>query len=244
MSTDAAPAHDDTLAWLETVESATAALMRTLEGLEDENAHSPTGLPGWTRAHVLTHLARNADGLVNLLTWARTGLETPMYASRSQRNADIEAGADRSAKALRDDVDRSHLRLMATAQGLPVECWAAPILWGKEDNPGVAAVVPKLRQVEVEVHHVDLNLGYTAADWPAGFVSRLLHLTTADQPRDDGQSFVLMATDSGREYAVGDAGPTISGRSASLLAWLIGRGDGADLHVEPTGPLPTLGAWR
>jgi maleylpyruvate isomerase len=244
MSTDAAPAHNETLAWLETIETATAALMRTLEGLDDENAHAPTGLPGWTRGHVVTHLARNADGLVNLLTWARTGVETPMYASRAQRNADIEAGADRSAAALRDDVGRSHLRLMESARGLPIERWSAPIAWGREDTPGTADVVPKLRQVEVEVHHVDLDLGYTPSDWPADFVSRLLHVTATDEPRADGHSFVLEATDTGREYSVGDAGPTISGRSESLLAWLIGRSDGADLDLEPTGPLPQLGAWR
>jgi maleylpyruvate isomerase len=244
MSTDAAPAHNDTLAWLDTIETATAALMRTLEGLDDENAHGPTGLPGWTRGHVVTHLARNADGLVNLLTWARTGVETPMYASRAQRSADIEVGADRSAATLRDDVDRSHLRLMESARGLPVERWSAPIAWGREDTPGTADVVPKLRQVEVEVHHVDLDLGYTPSDWPADFVSRMLHVTASDGPRDDGRSFVLKATDTGREYTVGDGGPTITGRSESLLAWLIGRSDGADLDLEPTGPLPQLGAWR
>jgi maleylpyruvate isomerase len=244
MSTDAAPAHDDTLAWLETIEAATTTLMRTLEGLDDENAHSPTGLPGWTRAHVLTHLARNADGLVNLLTWARTGVETPMYASRAQRNADIEAGSTRSAAALRDDLGRSHLRLMAAARELPFESWSAPIAWGQHDTPGTAEVVPKLRQVEVEVHHVDLDLGYTPSDWPADFVSRMLHVTAPDEPRDDGQTFALKATDIGRDYSVGDVGPTISGRSESLLAWLIGRSDGSDLQVDPPGVLPQLGAWR
>ena len=45
----------------------------------------PSLLPGWSRGHVLTHLARNADGAVNLLTWARTGVETPQYVSQEQR---------------------------------------------------------------------------------------------------------------------------------------------------------------
>jgi maleylpyruvate isomerase len=240
---EAAPPNDPT-SWLETIEAATAALMQTLEALDDENVHAPTGLPGWTRGHVVTHLARNADGLVNLLNWARTGVETPMYASRTQRNADIEAGSTRPAAALRDELGRSHLRLMAAARELPLESWSAPIVWGQHDTPGTADVVPKLRQVEVEVHHVDLNLGYTPSDWPADFVSRMLHVTASDRPRDDGQSFVIRATDLGREYDVGDAGPTISGRSEALLAWLIGRSDGSDLHVDPTGPLPQLGRWR
>ncbi len=42
---------------------------------------------------MLTHVARNADAMINLLTWARTGVPTPAYASDQQRDADIEAGA-------------------------------------------------------------------------------------------------------------------------------------------------------
>lgn len=244
MSTEGASSDADPMAWFDKIETATGALLRALDGLDDTTAHAPSRLPGWTRGHVLTHIARNADGLVNLLTWAKTGVKTPMYPSREQRNADIEAGADRSAAALRDDVTQSHQRLMEAARGLPVERWSAPIVWGKEDNPGTADVVPKLRQVEVEVHHVDLDLGYMPSNWPAAFVSRLLHVTASSEPREDGQSFALKATDTGREYTVGEAGPTISGRSESLLAWLIGRSDGSDLQVEPRGPLPQLGAWR
>jgi maleylpyruvate isomerase len=244
MANEEAAAPDDPMTRLERIEAATAALMHTLEALDDEGAHASTGLPGWTRGHVVTHLARNADGLVNLLTWARTGVETPMYSSRAQRSADIEAGSTRSAAALRDDLGRSHLRLMSAARELPLERWSAPIAWGQHDTPGTAQVVPRLRQVEVEVHHVDLDLGYTPSDWPGDFVSRMLHVTTSDQPRDDGQSFVLRATDLGRGYEVGDAGPTISGRSEALLAWLLGRSDGSDLQVDAPGALPQLGAWR
>ncbi|MEU4755514.1 maleylpyruvate isomerase N-terminal domain-containing protein, partial [Micromonospora tulbaghiae] len=56
-------------------------LLRTVSGLTAADVAAPSLLPGWTRAHVLTHLARNADGFVNLLTSARTGEEIPMYAS-------------------------------------------------------------------------------------------------------------------------------------------------------------------
>ena len=58
----------------------TDRLLATVDGLDDAALRQPSRLPGWTRAHVLTHIARNADGLVNLVTWARTGEETPMYA--------------------------------------------------------------------------------------------------------------------------------------------------------------------
>ena len=48
-------------------------------------------LPGWTVGHVLTHVARNADAYTNLLTWARTGVETPAYASPEAREALLRA---------------------------------------------------------------------------------------------------------------------------------------------------------
>ena len=76
----------------------------------------PSLLPGWTRKHVVAHLAANAEALGRLLHWAKTGERTPMYSSTEQRNADIEAGATRpgtelaqwfraSAQALDDALD-------------------------------------------------------------------------------------------------------------------------------------------
>ena len=59
-----------------------------------------------TRAHVLTHVARNADAMANLIQWARTGTPTPAYASREQRDADIAAGAKRSPADIRANESR------------------------------------------------------------------------------------------------------------------------------------------
>ena len=74
------------------IEQATSRLLASVRDIQDVGA--PSRLPGWTQGHVLTHIARNADGAVNLLTWARTGVVTPQYASWAAREADIEAGAD------------------------------------------------------------------------------------------------------------------------------------------------------
>ena len=93
--------------------TSTEAVFTDIDGLTDDQAREPSLLPGWTRGHVLTHLARNADAMVNLLTWARTGDETPMYPSREQRNADIEAGSGRTASDLVADVHATHERMLA-----------------------------------------------------------------------------------------------------------------------------------
>ena len=60
-----------------------------------DDARAASLCEGWTRGHVLTHVARNADGLAALVRSAVDGTGETMYASPEQRDADIEAGADR-----------------------------------------------------------------------------------------------------------------------------------------------------
>ena len=57
----------DPLALMGEVDRATDRMLRTAATLDDAAVAAPSPLPGWTRGHVLTHLARNADGLGNLL---------------------------------------------------------------------------------------------------------------------------------------------------------------------------------
>ena len=80
------------------IAAATGRLLTVAGTLTDAEVAEPSLLPGWTRGHVLTHLARNADGLANLLRWAGTGIETPVYASAQARAADIAAGAGRPGR--------------------------------------------------------------------------------------------------------------------------------------------------
>src|SRR5437763_14459256 len=85
---------------LDRLAAATERVLATATALSEAQAREPSLLPGWSRGHVLTHIARNADGMVNLLRWARTGTQTPMYASAASRAADIEAGPRAPAGAL------------------------------------------------------------------------------------------------------------------------------------------------
>jgi maleylpyruvate isomerase len=82
----------------------TERLLDTAAAFTDDEVRQPSLLPGWTRGHVLTHVARNADGGTRLLTWARTGIPTPEYASPAARADEIEAGHGRPAGELLHDV--------------------------------------------------------------------------------------------------------------------------------------------
>src|SRR6516225_2853443 len=109
---------------LDRLAAANDRLLATTTGLSDARAREPSPLPGWTRGHVLSHIARNADGLRNLLIWARTGTEIPMYASAESRTADIEAGAGRPGAALVADVRESAAAFASEAASLPDDAWA------------------------------------------------------------------------------------------------------------------------
>ena len=51
----------DPLVLIAEVDRATARLLATARTLDDDAVRAPSPLPGWTRGHVLTHVARNAD---------------------------------------------------------------------------------------------------------------------------------------------------------------------------------------
>ncbi|MFI7436190.1 maleylpyruvate isomerase family mycothiol-dependent enzyme [Micromonospora haikouensis] len=226
------------------LDDATARLLRTAAALDDAGVAAPSLLPGWTRAHVLTHLARNADGFVNLLTSARTGERIPMYPSTAARAADIAAGAARPPAALLDDLRRSAERFAEAVAAMPVQAWAATVETRRGPWPAAMLVWGRLR--EVEVHHVDLAAGYAPADWPEAFAQRLLHEVTAGlASRDDAPALVLRFDGSSHEVVVGDpdGAPTVTGPAHGLAAWLTGRGGADTLAVTPDGPLPTPPEW-
>ena len=231
----------DPLALSADVDRATARLLDTAGVLTDEHVGEPSLLPGWTRGHVLTHVARNADSLVNLLTWARTGVETPQYATPTEREEGIATGYARPAAEQLDDVRAASQRFAEAAADLPAEAWNAIV--GGMGYPAAHVLWRRLR--EVEVHHVDLASGYTWRDWPEAFSHRLLHEVITIFTRDDVPAVAVRAKELGHPltYGTGEPTVTVSGRGSDLAAWLIGRSPGTGLTVEPTGSLPTVPQW-
>jgi maleylpyruvate isomerase len=148
------------------VTAATQRLVRTAEQLDDDTVRWPSLCEGWTRAHVLTHVARGADALTNLLTWASTGTETPMYESAEARVADIEAGALRRLEELLTDVRESAARFGSAISQVPEEGWEFQVRTGPAaaGSPVPARRAVWLRLRELELHHVDLAAGYSPQD--------------------------------------------------------------------------------
>src|ERR1700679_1619038 len=106
---------DDANDVLTALQSATGRLLDGVASLSDAAPTQPSLLPGWSRGHVLTHLARNAEGSARLLTWARTGVPSYEYESADARAAEIEAGAGRPAEVLIEDVRQTAAALEEAA---------------------------------------------------------------------------------------------------------------------------------
>jgi maleylpyruvate isomerase len=232
----------DPLGLAEDVDRATRAMLVTAGRLDDAEVAGASGLPGWTRGHVLTHLARNADGAVNLLRWGRTGVETPQYVSMEQRGLDIEAGAPRGAAEQLADLTDACARFSEAVARMTAEAWTTEVRW-TSGRTAPAAHVMWSRLQEVEIHHVDLAAGYGPDDWPPAFTLRLLRESAKSfGRRDNGPRVVLRTPEVGHDLVIGEGTttPVISGPATTAVAWLIGRGAGDGLVVEPSGPLPPV----
>ncbi|UQI44164.1 maleylpyruvate isomerase family mycothiol-dependent enzyme [Streptomyces sp. HU2014] len=219
---------------LAAVREATDRLLSAVGKLDNAAVAEASRLPDWTRGHVLAHLARNADALVNVLTGR------PMYASAEARDADIARGAGRPLNVHLADLRDSAARFTEAAEAPGDPSRTVELRNGVTDT---AARIPFRRLIEVELHHVDLGIGYELPDLPAEFTARAVgYLTARYSGHRDLPAVVLTAAGGGQWRTGGAEGTpvTVTGTAPALLGWLSGRGaKGADLTADGA-PLPSL----
>ncbi len=200
---------------------AEARLQLQLAGLTDAQAREASALPGWSRGHLLTHLARNADSHVRRCQAAAEGRSTTQYEGGTEgRAAQIEAGAARSAAALLADVASSSAAMLEAFWAVTPEALGVV----STDSSGTErelATLPRRRWQEVEVHLVDLDLGVEFEDWPERFVDTFLPIEREALPSRLVDTALVVE-------------PSLPPRLE--LAWYYGR-----LDVEG---LPELTPWR
>ena len=221
-------------------------LSAQLSALPGHGMSEPSLLPGWTRAHVISHLAGNAHGLLNLLAWARTGVETPMYPSPQARRDAIEQGARLPAAALLGETGASAAALAAAAAQLPGPAWYSPVR-SALGRTIPASEVPWMRSREVWIHSVDLDAGPWFDAFPPALVDRLLTEVAAMLTARAGcPAVTLAAHDRVRAWSLGPAqsAVTVSGTAADLLGWATGRSRrGLPAAITSREPLPRLPRW-
>jgi maleylpyruvate isomerase len=203
---------------IEMVSQASRRVLHAADALGDDEVAEPCALPGWSRAELLTHLARNADGFRRLAEAARAGTVTDMYPGGAPaRAADIAAGRGRSANAVRTDLRRAADALQEEWEQLPDDRWEALGRLSSRELTIASTVTVRCR--ELEVHHVDLGVGYTPTDWPVAFVTRELDEVLRTLPSRASRSrpeldarYRIDAIDHGRAWIVVLHGSRVSVR--------------------------------
>jgi maleylpyruvate isomerase len=222
--------------------------------MTDDDCRGPSLLPGWTRGHVLTHWARNADGQSRMLLAAMHGEIAAQYpGGDAQRDSDIETGAARPAHLILSDVRTAIDQIEDLWHRMPADAWSRPTAARTGQRPAWMSVWARWR--ETEIHHVDLDAGYGHGHWPAEFVDLLLSrvLPTLATRLDEQIALHVETTDRNPPARATAANATedlviVRGPASAVLCWLLGRASAAtaDLEVTRSGQawqLPRLKAW-
>lgn len=229
-----------------------AYFSRKLNELRNDELDAPSLVPGWRRRHVVAHVGLNARALTRLTEWAATGVETPMYASPQERDAEIELGATLPARALRNLSAHAAVHLNVEWRDLGDEAWKAQV------RTAQGRVVPAsetvwMRTREVWIHAVDLGNGASYRQFPAelvdGLLADVLRVWRSRRGSEAIPPLVLSPDDRTGEHRVADddAGTgepiRVHGRAADLARWATGRGGANVLRTADGAPVPEPPRW-
>lgn len=194
--------------------------------LPNEALNGDTLLTGWTRKHLVAHIAFNAAALCRLLDWAATGVETPMYRSSEHRNREIAEGALLDAEELRRLFADNIAQLGEKWSQLPVQAWHVPVRTA-QGRTVAASETLWMRSREVWIHAVDLDTGASFTEIPAVVLEGLLDdIVDFWRRKDVGTDVAIEVV--GRPRVVVRAGQTAPrvarGSLPAVVRWAAGRG--------------------
>jgi maleylpyruvate isomerase len=215
----------------------TDMFLATIESLSDDEMAAPSLCGGWTRAHVIAHIASNGRALVKLIDWAVTGQEQAPYASTEARNQEIAELAALPRKELVEKVRETAAYFAEQAQRLTGELAVEEVHLHGKQIPATSIVA--LRIAEVVVHHHDLDTAWTIEEADPDSLLNALEAAVRTM-RAKGAPGMTLVTEERDEWVIGDGALRVESDREGLLEWLA-RGDAE--NVEADGPLPVLPSW-
>lgn len=196
-------------------------LLEVVDSLTDEQCREPSLLPKWSRGHVLSHLARNAESHVHLFECAARGEIAEQYPGGPvARENGIQSRANDSARDLVAALRASIYSLEGAWARASAVAWQGA---GRQASGNVIqmADIVFLRWREAVIHVTDLDVGVGPDAWPALYVRLEL----------DRQEKLWASRQPMGMTTLPDAARSLP--DATRLAWLVGRA-----HPEglPEGP--------
>ncbi|PLW73110.1 hypothetical protein C0036_08975, partial [Streptomyces sp. DJ] len=185
----------------------------------EERAREAVHLPGWTRGHVLIHLADLSRAFARQARYAAEGRTVEVYdGGRPTRDRRIEELHGRPAEWLREQLEEGLTAIEEAWDALGPDGWELPCAY--RNSPLFATQLAWWR--EVELHTVDLGVGHGSEEWSNALSS---HVVAFLQPRLP-QGVVLNADDTGEEWSTAAGGQdpvVVRGPLRALAAWISGR---------------------
>ena len=203
---------------------ATSRLLGDTIGMSEAAWREPSLLPGWSRAHVATHVARGADDLSSLAVDPTRGLDHS--ADQEARFVALEHGADRPGISLQLDLDQSASAMHRSWND--VADWDAPVtILGMSCTLATLAII---RLHEVCIHHLDLRTGSDVDAIDRDAAVWLLRWVLSRVAGPAGRAMTITAA-SGTSATIGSGRVhrNVSGTDARLWAWLSGRADASGI---------------
>lgn len=195
-----------------------------------------TLLDGWDVSHLAAHVAYNARALCNLMDWAETGVENPMYSSPDARGKEIEFGATLRPDAIRNLHDHTLVRLDVAWRDASEKAWEAEVKTA-QGRTVPASETLWMRTREVWIHAVDLHVNAGFNDIPPVILSTLVpEIAGKWRGGDLGEGIVMINTDTDERIEVSGTPTTeVRGSLAGLARWASGRG-GQGVNADAPEP--------
>ncbi|MBT2565847.1 maleylpyruvate isomerase family mycothiol-dependent enzyme [Arthrobacter sp. ISL-85] len=233
------------------IHQAADAVTSDVSKLTDEDVKAPSALPGWTRGHVLAHVAGISNAMARQLEYAARGETIELYdGGMDGRNRAIDMAAGHDAATHREDVSAGLKRALRAFDALPgvkdssanQTGWWAPISFRR----GVVLDGGLALWRELVIHNADLLTGRGPETWSRPFCEHLFDFLAARVPPEEKlllQPLGLPPVSIGS----GTRSTVVSGMVTDIAAWLAGRQPSLDsLRATAAGDgtdLPGLLPW-
>lgn len=179
-------------------------LLAGLAPLTDDDFRAPSLLPGYSRGHVVAHIANKVKAHVRVLEGPAASEVRQLHPDGYDPDLAAELGAKRPAAEIRSDLALCLGLLEATWEAFDDSLWNQQGIMAAGPRSMVEILAHHLRNVEV--HHVDLDIGHRPSNWPSILVEGELSKRLRSFPD--------------------------RAEHAEILAWLLGRAPAPEL----TGP--------
>ena len=224
------------------LETSATALIRTVDALGAEELAAPSLLPGWTRAHVVAHLALNGTALAGVMDAVLREEPVAMYESDEQRDTDIEELARADRRTCWTGCSRPPPSSSTRPLAMDDTAWTGTFSRRRGPIRSRRPTSRWMRRHEIEIHHADLGAVYARQDWPQDFVLELLDVCASTRRRR-GRSRRTPPTSSAPGRSAAPAAPRSPAQGPTSAGGSRGRGEGGGLSSD-AGALPRLGPWR